>query len=142
MTDKIDSFEGTNRFLSNFHPSPMEVEGHTFSNVEAAFQAHKYPRDEWHKFDGLTPGQAKRLGRKGTLPPNWDEEKVNVMSRLLKIKFSDTILKEKLLSTREAELVEGNTWGDTYWGVCAGEGQNMLGKLLMELRKQSAEANG
>lgn len=36
--------------------------------------------------------------------------------------------------TGDAELIEGNNWGDTFWGVCNGRGENMLGKLLMEIR--------
>ena len=32
------------------------------------------------------------------------------------------------------ELVEGNYWGDTFWGICNGEGTNWLGILLMAER--------
>ena len=48
----------------------------------------------------------------------------------------DKVLRFKLLDTYPAELIEGNTWGDTYWGVCNGAGKNMLGKLLMKLRDE------
>jgi len=46
-------------------------------------------------------------------------------------------LRDQLLATGDAELVEGNTWGDTYWGVDSrsGKGENMLGKILMETRE-------
>lgn len=43
-------------------------------------------------------------------------------------------LKQKLLSTGNALLIEGNTWGDTYWGICNGRGQNKLGKILTRVR--------
>jgi len=43
---------------------------------------------------------------------------------------------ERLLATGDQELIEGNTWGDRFWGVCDGEGQNQLGRLLMELRNE------
>lgn len=50
------------------------------------------------------------------------------------------------MATDDAELVEGNTWGDRYWGVVDGVGENRLGKLLMERRAElraqlTAEAN-
>ena len=45
-------------------------------------------------------------------------------------------LAQKLLETGDEELVEGNTWGDRYWGVCGGKGKNMLGKILMRVREE------
>ena len=44
----------------------------------------------------------------------------------------------QLLDTGDQELVEYNTWGDTYWGVCTRirQGQNWLGKILMEVREE------
>ena len=44
-------------------------------------------------------------------------------------------LRTKLADTEDEELIEGNTWNDTYWGVCRGVGENHLGKLLMEVRE-------
>jgi predicted NAD-dependent protein-ADP-ribosyltransferase YbiA (DUF1768 family) len=49
------------------------------------------------------------------------------MKELLKIKFENFELCKKLLATGEEELVEGNYWNDTYWGVCKGIGENHLG---------------
>jgi predicted NAD-dependent protein-ADP-ribosyltransferase YbiA (DUF1768 family) len=43
-------------------------------------------------------------------------------------------LAQALLATGRADLVEGNDWGDTYWGVCRGQGRNQLGCQLMEVR--------
>jgi hypothetical protein len=45
-------------------------------------------------------------------------------------------LKQLLLATGDKELIEGNTWGDTFWGVCNGIGQNHLGKILMAKRTE------
>lgn len=59
-----------------------------------------------------------------------------VMRDLLQQKFSNGILREQLLATGDQELIEGNTWGDTFWGVCNGEGQNVLGKMLMNIREE------
>jgi hypothetical protein len=58
------------------------------------------------------------------------------MYALLAQKFSHDHLREKLIGTGAAMLIEGNTWGDTYWGVCNGEGYNHLGRLLMDLRDE------
>jgi predicted NAD-dependent protein-ADP-ribosyltransferase YbiA (DUF1768 family) len=39
-----------------------------------------------------------------------------------------------LLRGVEGEIVEENSWGDTFWGVSGGKGRNELGKLLMKIR--------
>lgn len=64
------------------------------------------------------------------------------MENLIREKFKNPELREKLLSTSDAELVEGNTWHDNVWGNCNCprcieiEGQNNLGKTLMKIRKE------
>jgi hypothetical protein len=59
------------------------------------------------------------------------------MESLVKEKFTrDTELGAKLVATGDEELVEGNYWGDTFWGVCRGVGQNHLGKILMKVREE------
>ena len=83
------------------------------------------------------PGDAKRLGRQVALRPGWDDLRVEVMRGLLARKFAPgTDLAPRLLATGDAQLVEGNTWGDRFWGVCRGQGRNQLGQLLMERRDQ------
>ena len=82
------------------------------------------------------PGKAKRLGRKVTLRPDWEQIKTYTMLLLLRIKFSDENLATKLLETGEQKLIEGNSWGDCFWGVCDGVGENHLGKLLMQVREE------
>jgi predicted NAD-dependent protein-ADP-ribosyltransferase YbiA (DUF1768 family) len=62
--------------------------------------------------------------------------KVQIMRDLLVEKFSQEPERSILLATGDEELVEGNWWHDTFWGQCpVGHGENMLGKLLMELRE-------
>lgn len=80
--------------------------------------------------------EAKRIGKALTMRNDWESIKENVMLDLLRIKFQYGTLKEQLLSTGDAELIEGNWWGDTYWGVCKGVGENKLGKLLMKVRSE------
>lgn len=137
MTDKvIDSFSGEYDFLSNFHPSPILHYGLIYPTVENAFQAAKCSDSNARsKFVNLTPGEAKRLGRKIQLREDWDWARINIMAVLVKIKFiSSEDLLIKLVGTDGYELIEGNTWGDTFWGVCNGVGENNLGKILMETR--------
>ncbi len=133
----IDSFSGPYRFLSNFSPSTLNYEGVSYPTVEHAFQAAKTldlsKRIEVSLLE--TPGQAKRAGRALELRGDWDGIRNGVMRDLLLLKFAPgTMRAAMLVSTDDRELIEGNTWGDTYWGVCGGRGKNMLGKLLMEVR--------
>ena len=143
----IKKFEGKYRFLSNFYPSRIEfvhvnergdITGVWAPTVEHAYQSLKTENlNECLKvLSAHTPGEAKNLGRKVTMRPDWDNIKLPVMENLLKRKFSDNVLKEQLLNTKDEELIEGNYWNDTYWGVCRGVGQNNLGKLLMKVRNE------
>lgn len=80
---------------------------------------------------------AKKLGKLVTIRPDWDEIKVEVMYEIVKAKFHyNPDLREMLLATEDAELIEGNWWGDTFWGVCKGQGLNNLGKILMRVRDE------
>lgn len=124
------------RFLSNFFPSEVYFDGLSYPTVEHAFQAAKTLdiAQRSHIRAQPTPAKAKEEGRKVKLRPDWETVKVQVMYLLLVQKFSRPDLRESLLATGDLRLVEGNTWGDTYWGVCNGEGTNVLGKLLMTVR--------
>ena len=77
---------------------------------------------------------AKRLGGSIKERKDWEEVKVLLMSYLVVQKFAQEPFKTWLLETGDEELVEGNTWGDTFWGVCKGEGENQLGIILMGIR--------
>jgi ribA/ribD-fused uncharacterized protein len=137
----IDQFTGDYDFLSNFHPSPIEVDGIVYSTVEHAFQAAKtFDLEEKQAVaQAATPGIAKRKGRKVQLRPDWEQVKVGIMEELVRLKFTTyPDLGEQLLATGDAELVEGNNWNDTFWGVCRGKGRNALGKILMKVRSELA----
>jgi ribA/ribD-fused uncharacterized protein len=111
---KIAGFSGDFRFLSNFWPAPIEVEGITFPTVEHAYQAAKVlRRGERVRIAALpTPGAAKREGDKLEVRPGWDSMKQQVMERLVRLKFeSHADLRAKLLATGACYLEEANTWG-------------------------------
>lgn len=143
----IDDFKGEYRFLSNFHQRPFEFEGLTYPNAEAAFQAQKCASaEEKIKYTQVNnPVTAKRMGKKEPgFPSNWDEICYGIMKRILTAKFSNPELREKLLATGDAVLIEGNRWHDNRWGHCTcarcvnKPGQNWLGKILMEIREEKS----
>ena len=141
MAMKIDRFRGESFFLSNFFSSRFVLEGIEFPNGEAAFQAMKTLDDaERRRIAALkSPGDAKRAGRRVKLRPDWEDAKTGVMRSVLEAKFGQNPdLAAKLIATGDAELIEGNDWNDRCWGVDlrTGEGENRLGKLLMELREK------
>lgn len=133
----INAFIGEYRFLSNFYPYPIQYDGMEYPTVEHAYQAAKSFDIRYRRRVQLarTPGTAKMIGRRVLLREHWEEAKVGIMRTLLEYKFADKNLRGMLARTAPHELVEGNTWGDRYWGVCDGEGLNMLGKLLVEIRE-------
>ena len=135
-TEPITSFDGEYRFLSNFWPCKIKAYGFLWSCSESLYQASKtlYPKD-FVKFVNLNPREAKKLGKEIEIRPDWDEIKYETMEEIINFKFDqNNDLALKLIETRERELIEGNWWGDTYWGVCKGIGENNLGKILMNRR--------
>lgn len=136
----VESFTGRYRFLSNFFMAAIPFDGQQWASVEHLYQALKthdsVKREEIRRAN--SSAQAKRLGKRVKNREDWEEVKVGMMSMCLTLKFSafHPRLMKSLLDTGDAELVEGNTWGDTYWGVYNGVGENQLGKLLMRRRME------
>lgn len=138
MVKKIEKFRGRYYFLSNFSEYPITYKGLTYRNNEAAFQAMKvWGQKQRKSFTHLPPNKAKAKGRRVPLRSDWEEVKDQYMYEIVLAKFSQNEdLKKKLLETGDALLIEGNTWGDHYWGVCNGRGKNKLGKILMRVRDE------
>ncbi|MBD3226909.1 MAG: DUF1768 domain-containing protein [Candidatus Lokiarchaeota archaeon] len=139
MPEIINRFKGKYRFLSNFYPCEIEYNGIKYTTLEHAYQASKTLNNESRKkiAEKKTPALAKKMGRRVPLRKNWEEIKLKIMEKLVRIKFSThPDLKSKLLDTGDAELIEGNNWGDNYWGVYNGKGENHLGKILMKIREE------
>jgi len=148
MPKYIAKFNGTDyKFLSNFWKAEITYEGIKYPSSEHAYQASKTLEVvERQAIADLTKcGDAKRAGRKVTLRKDWDDVKDGIMLDILRIKFSmHPDLKQKLIDTGDAILVEGNTWHDKHFGVCYcdecnGLGKNMLGELLMKVREECKE---
>lgn len=138
MKKVIDSFSGEYRFLSNFWLSIITCEGKEYATVEHLYQVEKTFVESEREAIRLmsTPGKAKRLGNKATLRNDWDRVKYGIMKTLVTLKFQIPDLTEKLKATGDSELIEVNHWGDTYWGICHGIGENHLGKILMDVRSK------
>lgn len=141
----ITRFEGKHAFLSNFYHHPFTTEsGELVNTVEHAYQAAKTTNRLLAEAirNAPTAGRAKRAGNAVRLRSDWEAVKVDVMRSLLRRKFQDPDLRQMLLDTGDAVLVEGNDHHDNFWGVCscptctAKPSYNMLGELLMELRKE------
>jgi ribA/ribD-fused uncharacterized protein len=131
---------GEHGFLSNLFRCPVVFEGRVFTSSEAAYQYGK-PKDrdvaEWivsAPKPHLVSVAAHAL-LSFDVRSDWNEVKVDRMRRVLVAKFEQNPeLKRKLLATGSAHLVEASK-SDGFWGVGkSGKGQNMLGKLLMEVR--------
>ena len=142
--EKIDSFKGEYRWLSNFHLCAIPYDDFTYSSTEAAYQAAKClnSKDKL-KFFPLSPSESKKLGRKILIREDWEQIKGHVMEEVVRIKFTlHPDLKQKLLDTGEKELIEGNTWHDNCFGNCICSkckdvvGENALGKILMKIREE------
>ena len=146
----IDCFDGHWAFLSNFYWNEIEFEGITQPTNEHFFQAMKtLDIDERRAIANCrTPGQAKRMGRRVALRPDWEDVKESVMLEGLCLKFADEQLADWLLETGDEELVEGTTWHDNEWGNCSCpkcahiEGKNKLGRLLMIVRDMIKDERG
>ena len=138
LFESILGFNNEFEFLSNFYPASIEYEGIIYPTVEHAYQAAK-TMNLTHRSNIAKlkyAGQAKKAGRKLAIRDDWEDVKVSVMEYLLRQKFSYEDLKSKLIATEDRYIEETNHWNDTFWGVCNGKGQNILGKLLMKIRNE------
>lgn len=137
----IKEFKGDYHYLSNFSNNKLIYRGIDYPTAEHAYQHAKNYLDS--KLEAIctdpesTPGQAKRAGRKTEMTKWFKDNRLIVMEEITRAKYrQNAALTEKLLTTGLQEIQEGNTWNDTFWGIClhSGEGQNHLGKILMKTR--------
>lgn len=137
MTKRITSFTARYRFLSNMYPASVTWNAIYFPAVENAYQAAKsFDPNDWEKFCLMTPIEARKAGRKLNIRHDWEMFKLPLMEVLLRRKFVGPML-DALLATAPLDIIEGNWWGDRFWGQCpVGEGRNELGKLLVKIRSE------
>lgn len=137
----ITDFAGDHFWLSNFFPSPVEMDGALYVTVENAFQAAKtLDRDARRAFETCGADESKMRGMQVALRPDWEAVKSDIMLALLREKFAIPALGRRLIATGTAEIVNRNVFGDTFWGVTRAGGRNELGRLLMQVRAEIAAA--
>lgn len=145
--EKIDEFKDEYFFLSNYYECPVVGPIGTFGSSEAFYQSCKCANEnDSYKFLSLNPDQAKKFGQQIEVRDDWEQIKEFIMYDAVLCKFlQNPDLRDKLIKTYPAELVEGNDWGDTYWGVDLTKpdkpGENMLGKVLMRVRDKFVKVN-
>ena len=126
--------------FSNFSRHGFELDGKYWKTSEHYFQAMKFEGTEYEDKvrEARSPKQAATLGRRRDFPlrKDWEQIKDDVMRKAVLKKFeTHEDIRETLLDTGNADIVE-NAPGDYYWGIGKdGTGKNMLGIILMEVRE-------
>ena len=138
MSEDITCFDCEYRYLSNFWLCKVVLDKVIYPSVENAYQAAKtLDLEERKKFEKCFPYEAKKFGRKVVMRPDWDDVKLDIMYDLVSQKFKNHYdVQTWLLRTGNANIIEGNYWKDTFWGVCGGVGENHLGKIIMRVRSE------
>lgn len=161
LTNNIYFYDETGIYgkFSNFYPCEITYNGLVYPTSEHAFQAAKFEDPAYKEIirTSNTPGMAAILGRQKVaggfkwrldlnqiiikhkergvkVRDDWENVKVNTMREILKLKFSQSDMRMVLVCTDNYNLVE-HTTRDKYWGDGGdGTGENLLGKLLTEIR--------
>ena len=146
MKETVNGFRDEFAFLSNFarFDTPMFYSTHMFITNEHFYQAMKFKDKETRDKIANHPSKGlKQYCSQFAIREDWEDIKKEVMWYGLSYKFSHSnpTLRQSLINTNDIQLVEYNYWGDKYWGVCSktGVGENNLGKMLMDIRKQLME---
>lgn len=131
--------------FSNLYRRPVEFEDEVFDTAEHAYQAGKARKLEVRQWILAAPSPALvAMAAHGLywwdIRSDWSKIKFDRMRQVLKAKFTQhEDLREILLSTGDVRLVESATVDNAVnrlWGEVKGQGKNMLGQMLMDLRAQ------
>lgn len=150
MNDAITHFRDKYAFLSNFYAAPVSLDGVDYPTIEHAFQAAKvFDEESRQKIrEASTPKGAKVMGRRVKRRADWFDVSLQIMEALVREKFTrHPDLREQLIATGDAELIEGNNWNDKFYGCVWDKkqerwvGENHLGKILMKVRSEIAESD-
>lgn len=141
--------------LSNFSAFSIQRYGMRFDTAE-----HLYHWEKFNWVDGpeanlkairdairLAPSAHEAFKRaqdyKEFYDPEWESShKIQTMLGILRDKVNQhEYVRRKLLQTGDRELIE-DSWRDNYWGWGPNkDGQNMLGKLWMQVRSELQNTN-
>jgi ribA/ribD-fused uncharacterized protein len=127
--------------FSNFYPSKITIDGVDYNTVEHYYQSQKFEGTEWTEFvrKQKSPSKAKEAAwlpeLKQYMRKDWNEVRIGKMATALYYKFQLQKFKNLLLSTGDEEIIEISK-RDIFWGQNNnGIGENILGKMLMNLRQ-------
>ncbi len=140
----IFKFQKEHRWLSNFAPVQIVLDGFEYPSVEHAYISAKSDEAVWKEFctsKDIEPKWVKKMSGLIKINPDWELEKLHVMKACLIQKYHTEPYRTKLLEKGDQYIQEGNNWGDKFWGVCleTNTGENILGKLIMKIRETLSE---
>lgn len=138
MAKPIVKFRGQHWFLSNFYPVIITYQDHKFFTAEHAYHSAKATCKDDFDFirTGRGPADALHRSRRVAHREDWDDIKLQVMHDVLMEKFRLPRMRLLLQETGSRAIIEGNDWNECFWGVCDGRGENHLGKILMQIRRE------
>lgn len=144
--EKIEKFVEENYFLSTMSRCFITINGITYPTVEHAFQASKTRDTEIQQkiADMENPVDAVRFGRTIKPYPAWLGQRLQILERLLEIKFQKDTYKNLLIATGDAEIEHRNDYGDAFFGIRNdnNQGQNWLGRLTQKVREKIKNTDG
>jgi hypothetical protein len=141
-TIKFYSSRDPHGYMSNFARYEVKMGSKTYETSEHCYQSQKFAGTKYEEQVRFAKGPmaAASLGRNRSLPlrPDWESVKDNVMREVVEAKFRQhDDIRQQLLATGDAVLIEDtSSSGDAYWGKVNGQGKNMLGVILMEVREK------
>jgi ribA/ribD-fused uncharacterized protein len=139
--ERVCFYEQDFYVLSNFSAFTLMWKGNLYDTSEAAYHSEKFAERDLRVRICNAPSahEAFKLAEtwRDSRRPDWDAVKVDIMRDILRAKADQhEYVRRKLLDTGDRELIE-NSWRDDYWGWGPNrDGQNMLGKLWMEVRAE------
>lgn len=137
--DTIKEFQGEYRWLSNFSPCVIVLDGVEYKSVEHAYMSARSDTPGWKEFCKNTesPFTVKNQAKKVSDVEGWSNKKLSVMLECLVQKYNQEPYKTKLIETGDMDIQEGNAWKDVFWGVDlkTGKGKNHLGIMIMNIRR-------
>jgi ribA/ribD-fused uncharacterized protein len=144
----IDRFRGEHYYMSNMYPLTVPLlsrEGIAVPTSEHLYQATKFANIDQRAavLQAETGFKAKKVASKlvnagAELTPDWHDKRIDYMRQIITLKFvANPVIGNLLVATGAQQIIEGNRWGDNFWGESpagSGNGQNWMGKILMETR--------
>lgn len=143
LNDKIFFYQKEFYAFDNFSAFQIEYDGILFSTSEHAYQATKFKKtcSKTYKLikNAKSAHEAKKIAEKNIdkVDSKWYIYKISVMKEILKSKIEQhPYVLKKLIQSGNREIIE-DSWRDSFWGWGKNkDGQNILGKLWMELREE------